>query len=262
MTQAAISYQVKALEQRLGAALFRRAGRNVELTGAGQRLSATTSEAFGLLRAACAGVTGLQSTQVHITALPTVASNWLVPRLGDFQLQHPNYAVRLDSSVGVVDLRTSEFDVAIRTGDGQWTGCKADRLFPSTYTVVCSPRLIADGVLSEPRDLCGRPLFGRESWWRSWLAATGVDGATLAVSDLGTQPSEVTAALTQDGAAIVTPAFFASDIRAGRLAIPFPTELSDERDYWLVYGDASKHQPNVSDFRRWILSVAEPEAVA
>src|SRR5688572_2947570 len=93
MTQAAVSYQVKVLEERLGVALFARVGRGVELTSAGRRMSLQVSEAFGLLRIAVAGSAHASARALQITAAPTLAANWLVPRLGSFEQRHPNFGV-------------------------------------------------------------------------------------------------------------------------------------------------------------------------
>lgn len=253
MTQAAVSYQVKQLETRLDVALFRRAGRSVELTPIGRKLSASASEAFGLLRSACASAAEHHASRLLVTALPTVASNWLVPRLGDFQLTHSAYAVRLDSSTELVDLRASEFDVAIRTGNGHWPGCEAVRLFANDYSVVCSPDLAKGKRITVPSDLLKVPLFGREAWWQNWLRAAGVSIDTVKPTDLGTQTSEVKAALAQNGAAMVTPAFFADDIQTGRLVKPFAVTAASKSDYWLVYRAGSDRFANVRDFKRWML---------
>jgi LysR family glycine cleavage system transcriptional activator len=256
MTQAAVSYQVKRLEQLLGAVLFKRVGRQVQLTAAGQRLSASASEAFALLRTACANVTEQKHGRIWITALPTVASNWLVPRLGDFHAKHPQYALQLDASIDAQDFRVSQFDVGIRTGAGKWPGCHSIRLFPSDYTVVCAPELVEGGCISTPRDLLRLPLFGRRSWWLDWLSEAGLSDeecASIRASDLGTQPSEVTAALMQRGAAMVTSRFFARELRAGTLRQPFALVRMRDDPYWLVNRAGEQTFPNVRHFTRWLL---------
>lgn len=257
MTQAAVSYQIKQLETRLGVTLFRRAGRHVELTAAGQRLSDAASEAFGLLRAACANIAEQKHVRVWITALPTVASNWLVPRLGDFRSRHPDYAVQLDSSVAVADMRVSAFDVAIRRGKGTWPGCEAQLLFHGNCAVVCAPGLIAAAGIERPEDLTRIPLFGRRSWWHRWFAAAAVPEAAYAdlePTDLGTEESEVTAALMQDGAAIVTASFFERDLASERIRQPFAITLTQETPYWLVYRAGTANLPNIRDFRKWLMA--------
>src|SRR5687767_5825115 len=110
MTQAAVSYQIKLLERQLGIALFRKSGRRVVLTDEGRRLGGVVIEAFGRMRDAVAAEVAWSEAVLAITALPTIASNWLAPRLGAFQIAHPELALRLDTSVGVADLSQGDFD--------------------------------------------------------------------------------------------------------------------------------------------------------
>lgn len=255
MTQAAVSYQVKLLEQRLGVPLFARIGRSVQLTAAGRRLSAPVGEAFALLRSATAAAASAAQQQLNVTAAPTVAANWLAPRIGDFQMRHPVYAVRVDASVAEADLRVSEFDVAIRMGRGEWPGCSAQRLFASEYAPVCAPAIASE--ISSPADLAKVRLFGPPRWWKNWFAAAGVGKIEARPTDLATQNSEVTAAIAQGGAAIVNTCFFFADIRSGRLALPFPVTATSGLDYWLVHRTGAERHSNVADFTRWLLEQAE-----
>ena len=254
MTQAAVSYQVKVLEERLGVALFARVGRGVELTSAGRRMSLQVSEAFGLLRTAVAGSARASAGALQITAAPTLAANWLVPRLGAFEQRHPNFGVRVDASCSVEELRTSEFDVAIRMGKGAWSGCVADKLFASEYTPVCAPDLAR--TLARPDDLLAIKRFGPSQWWINWFNAAGVSGAAPSATDLATQNLEVTGALAQGGAAIVNLMFFADDLASGRLAAPFPIVATSGIDYWLVHRTGADAHANVRAFKGWIIDQA------
>ena len=114
VTQAAVSWQVKALEQRLGQPLFLRLPREVALTPAGERLARAASEAMSLLRTALADLSETGQGVLVISALQSLASQWLAPRLGAFQLAHPEIAVRLETSARVVDLTRENIDVALR----------------------------------------------------------------------------------------------------------------------------------------------------
>ena len=109
------------------------------------------------------------STVLSVTSLPTLASNWLVPRLGSFQMAYPAYAVRFNTSSEVLDLALAGLDIGIRTGAGDWSGCEAHPIFPLIYMPLCSPALIAEGRLREPQDLLKLPLFGPADRWR-WFA--------------------------------------------------------------------------------------------
>src|SRR5262249_45094238 len=138
---AAVSYQIKSLEEELGLALFQRLPRKVVLTAVGKRLATPVNEAFTTLRSAFAENAERSEGELSITTLPTFASKWLVHRLGTFQLQNPQLAVRLDTSLTLADLTTGQFDVSIRSGKGSWPGIVAHFLLPNLYTPLVSPKL-------------------------------------------------------------------------------------------------------------------------
>src|SRR5215510_9458698 len=169
MTQAAVSYQVKLLEDRLGMPLFLRQPRRVMLSEAGKRLAPAVAEAFQRLNAAYASLRETDGNVLSVSAVNTFCTNWLVPRLGTFQVAHPNIAVRLEASSRLVDFAQDEFDVAIRSGKGEWPGLKAHFLFPVDLTAVCSPDLlkrISAGRFARAEDLFARPLLDcRDDCW-------------------------------------------------------------------------------------------------
>ena len=118
MTQAAVSYQIKLLEERVGTPLFLREGRQVVLTEAGRRLSVAATEAFDGLRAAFAAVHETSNAVLTLSASHALASTWLAPRLGAFQLAHPGLAVRLMASDRLTDFVREEVDAGLRSGHG------------------------------------------------------------------------------------------------------------------------------------------------
>jgi LysR family glycine cleavage system transcriptional activator len=259
MTQAAVSYQIRQLEQRLGLTLFQRLPRKVVLTRAGERLAPAVLDSFQALRAAFTQTVERSERELAITALPTVAANWLVPRLGGFQLANPRLAVRLETDVPLADLLHGEFDIGIRIGHGQWPGLDADFLLPSLYTPLCSPALLGTGALAAPADLLKLPRMGRERWWRVWLAAAGVADPDLSSRpgvELGVEQYEVTSAIAGHGVAITSPLFFRAELEAGRLVQPFAPVLRDDRDYWLAYPAARRASPGIRAFRDWVLDQA------
>jgi LysR family glycine cleavage system transcriptional activator len=257
MTQAAVSYQIKQLERRLGLGLFHRQPRQVVLTPAGHRLAPAVLDAFKQLRTAFAQAIERVETELAITALPTIASAWLVPRLGAFQLAHPRLAVRLDTAVELVDLNRGEFDVGIRIGAGEWPGLDADFLLPSLFTPLCSPALRER--LRTPADMLALPRFGRERWWRAWFAAAGLADADLTAKpgvELDVEQHAVTAAIAGHGVALSSPLFFEQDIAAGRLLQPFELVVRDQRDYWLTYPTTLRTSEKIRAFRAWLLAQA------
>src|ERR1700741_3953785 len=160
MTQAAVSYQVKLLEDRVGAPLFLRQSRRVVLSEAGRRLAPPVTEAFQRLQAAFALMRETNERGLSVTVIQSFATNWLVPRLGTFQMAHPDIAVRVDTAGRMIDLTREDIDVGIRTGRGNWPGLKAHLLMPSEFTPLCSAEFLARvGPLACPADLLRLPLL-------------------------------------------------------------------------------------------------------
>ncbi|MBF9234569.1 transcriptional regulator GcvA [Microvirga alba] len=258
MTQAAVSYQIKMLEDRVGAPLFIRKPRQVVLTAKGRQLAPAVTEAFEALRTAFAEVDESVQSVLSIATFTTFASSWLVPRLGHFQEIHPSIAVQIAVSAQILDLNQDEFDVAIRTGKGDWPGMESQFLFPSLFTPVCSPKLLCQVDLREPADLLKLPIISPgDPWWRDWLAAAGVENVDLSDRpdhSLGAQQFEGMAAMAGQGVAMINPGFFRADLAAGRLIQPFDLILEADRSYWLVFPKARRRSPKVQAFRDWLLS--------
>jgi LysR family glycine cleavage system transcriptional activator len=267
ITQAAVSWQVKALEQRLGQTLFTRLPREVALTAAGERLARAASEAVSLLRTAVADITEADEGVLAITTLQSLANQWLAPRLGAFQLAHPKIAVRLETTGRIVDLTREDADVALRAGPGDWPGLTSHWLFASEGTVLCTPELMRRYAITEPADLLRAPKVGSEREWNAWFAAAGVatpvdqDTGPRLVADL--QTIEIASALAGQGAALASPVFFAPEIAAGRLVRPFKATISFSAGYWLSYPTDRRRSPKIVAFRDWVLkTVAEDPVTA
>ncbi len=259
MTQAAVSYQVKILEDRVGSPLFLREARGVTLSETGRRLAPAISEAFAQLRAAFDDLRETADNILSITATGTFATNWLVPRLGAFQLAHPGIAVRLDASNRLADFSREDVDVGIRSGHGAWPRLSADALFPAAYSPMLSPLLLQKaGPLETPADLLGLPLIDpTDSWWADWFAAAGVVAPDLSKrKEIRVENQQLAgrAALGGHGVAILMPAFYSEELADGRLVQPFPlVRESAEMHYWLVYPEGRRNSQKVRAFRYWIL---------
>lgn len=264
MTQAAVSYQIKLLEERCGP-LFLRRPRGVALTEAGRRLAPAVTEAFTALRAAFEDVGRAAEGVLVISAVNTFASNWLVPRLGAFQFAHPTIAVKLEVSGRLVDFTREEVDVGIRSGVGPWPGLVAHRLQPVAYTPMLSPRLLERaGPLTSPADLLKLPLVDpQDVWWARWFAAAGVDAADLdRRPDLrvGTQQLGAGVAMAGQGVAVLSPMLFREEIAGGRLVQPFPLVHHAGESYWLVYPEIRRRSPKIRAFRDWLLDAVAASA--
>jgi LysR family glycine cleavage system transcriptional activator len=259
MTQTAVSYQVKLLEETLGARLFVRRPRQIELTEAGARLAPKVAEAFGLLGEALANFKSASDETLAISTTPTFAAHWLAGRIGRFQLAAPHIAVRMIANVDVADFSRDAIDVAIRYGVGGQPGLAFHELMRIDYTPMLSPRLLESaGPLKEPRDLLRLRLIDPDDpWWRKWFEAAGVHDADLSgrpSARFGSQTFEASSAIAGHGVAILTPAFYRREIASGLLAQPFPLICSDDRTaYWLTYPEARRREPKIRAFRDWLL---------
>ncbi len=257
MTQAAVSYQIKILEERLATPLFVRTGRRVVLSPAGQRLAPQVSAGFDLLDEAFAKIRDDTGGVLAISAAPGVAASWLGPRLARFQLARPDLAVRLVASHELVDFARDEIDVGIRLGFGSWPGLRAIELFPAEFTPMCSPDYLARvGPLTDPAALLD--IFRVNSddrWWRAWFAQVGVivdkdfDRRSLHVDS---QVIEGLTAIAGTGMAILSPAFWPFELATGRLVQPFD-HVARDGAFYLVYPEHSHSVPKVKAFREWLL---------
>jgi LysR family glycine cleavage system transcriptional activator len=262
MTQAAVSYQVKLLEDRLGKPLFHRLPKKVELSETGRRLAPAVASAFQGLHVAFAELRETDDAVLAVTAVHTFATNWLVPRLGAFQQQHPEIAVRIDLSGRNVDFAREEFDLGIRGGRGKWPGLTSHQLIPIAFTPLCSPDFLArHGPWRDPVDMLKAPrLDAHDEWWRVWCLAAGIADIPAALPSnvsLDVQSLLGTAAIAGQGVAMLMPAFFSGDIAAGRLVQPFSLMARDDTAYWMVYPEGRKNVRKIRAFRDWITGELE-----
>jgi LysR family glycine cleavage system transcriptional activator len=269
MTQAAVSWQVKALERRLDQMLFRRLPREVALTPAGERLARAASEAMSSLRAALSDISDSGEGVLSITTMQTFANQWLAPRLGAFQVAHPQIAVRLDTDNRVRDLLRGDADIAIRSNPvGEWPGMESLLLFPNAQTVLTTPQALAAlGGHPRPEDLLDAPRVGSESEWATWFANAGVASAAPANGGppriaADNQVLEVAAALANGSIAIGSPVMFAPEIAAGRLVQPFEVYIERRGGYWLVYPKDRRRARKIAAFREWLLDHVRADPAA
>jgi len=259
MTQAAVSYQIRLLEERIGTPLFTREPRQVTLTKTGRRLSPKVTEALDLLGSAFAEVAEKATLELAISVLPTVASAWLVPRLSSFQAANPNIKIRLHTSNEMVDFIRDDIDLVVRSGAGDWPGNDVFLLFPMVYAPVCTPEFCNRHDLANPADLLAVRRFGSANWWRRWLTEAGVknlDGGNDVGLVLGVQAMDVAVTLLGQGVAMVVTTFFAEELKSGRLVQPFSHVVEDGRGYFLVYPEARRRSRKVQLFRNWIIAEA------
>jgi len=266
MTQAAVSYQIQLLEERLGVPLFARVRRRVQLTDAGRKAAPLVSSAFDTLQDAFATLANDDAGVLTITAATTFASNWLAPRLGGFQMERPELAVRLDANDKVVDLARDAFDVGIRAGYGEWPGLRADFLFRLQFAPMVSPAFLERHPLAEPEDLLAvNRLSPDDIWWRLWFEAAGVAACDVPARPairLDSQVLEGHAAIAGHGVAILSPLYWQNDLASGRLVQPFPLIGFQGPSFYLVYAAQGRTRPKIGAFRDWLLREVAAQAVS
>lgn len=267
VTPAAISHHIKGLEEQLGVALFRREPRRLLLTDAGQRALPGLREAFDRMAATLSEIReSADGELLTISATPSLASKWLLPRLRSFRQRHPEFDVRLDASPQVVDFnRDTDVDIAIRHGQGDYPNLEVEWLLPTSRIPVCSPSLL-DGryPLRRPQDLRHHTLLhvpwrccaATDPDWAEWLQTAGVVGVD---PERGPRFNEyayaIQAAIEGEGVVLASDVLVADDIAAGRLVKPFGDSLSDETPfgYFLVYPPAKARLKRVKHFRSWLV---------
>lgn len=257
MTQAAVSYQIRLLEERLGVPLFSRVKGRVALTDAGRRIAPMVASAFETLDDAFSGLVANDQAVLSISTAQSFATTWLAPRLGAFQVRHADLAVRLSTDNHMVDFSTGEFHAAIRIGQGGWLGLKCHFLFRLHFSPICSADFAARHRLERPEQLLDMPrLSPGDDWWRDWLAGAGVAaraGTAAPGLVLDNQVMEANAAFAGAGIAMMTPMFWRAELASGRLVQPFAHISLTQRSYWLVYPEGRRNQPKIAAFRDWLL---------
>ncbi len=266
MTQAAVSYQIRTLEERLGVPLFRREKKRVILTEAGRKAMPEVSRAFDTLDQAFAGIRADDEALLTISTSNTFANTWLAWRLGSFQMAHADMAVRLMVSEALTDFVSDDVDVAIRAGLGGWDGLEQELLLKVDFTPMCSPEFLRrNGGRIGPDDILQLPQISpHDPWWTWWLREAGVavpDGPVRPGIRLDSQASEGHAAMAGQGIAMLTPYFWRNDIAEGRLVRLFDQVSTRGYGYWLCYPEHRKRIPKIRRFREWLLAELAKESV-
>ncbi len=255
VTPAAVSQQVRALEDFLGIRLFTRRARGVELTAAG----AEYARSLGLLLDQLALATERarrteEPRRLTIATTPSFAARWLMPRLTGFLELHPELDVRLSTSNAIADFARQDIDVAVRYGTGRWATLKAHLLFTAELSPVCSPSFRVGGKpLRVPDDLRPRTLLRLAiDDWPKWLEAAGIgdrraEGPQFSDVGLLTQ-----AAVAGQGVALGQSVIVADDLAAGRLIEPFKLRIPSGLAYYLVAPAEMFQSRKVAAFHRWL----------
>ena len=264
ITQAAVSHQIKALEEALGVKLFRRLNRAIRLTEEGQEFVTEIRKALSHLATAVEKVAAPGAGgPLTVSVLPSFASKWLVPRLGRFREKHPEIDVRISPSTRLTDFQRDDVDLVVRYGKGRYEGLHSVRLMTEDIFPVCSPALLeGPNALRKPEDLHHHTLLHDDAYvdWAMWLLVAGVEDIGPAHGPYFTDSAMVIQAAAEgQGVALARGALAADDIAAGRLVKPFDIAIPTEYAYYVLCPKATSHHPKIAAFRDWLLEEATPD---
>ena len=272
VTPAAISQQVRQLEDYLGVTLFHRMTRAIRLTAEARAVLPLMTEGFDNLAAAVDRLAQEQETGLlTVSTAPTFAAKWLLQRLPEFTEKYPEIDLRLDASLVPRDFDSDDIDISIRLGQGDFPGFHAERVFGEEFSPVCSPALLEDSKpLQRPADLSTHRLL-HVDWgvlkhsmpeWRTWLEAFAVDGVNPDPGPHFTvEGLAIDAAINGSGIALVSHHSVAEDLKAGRLVRPFDLPLQVDYSYWLVCPHEYLRRAKVKAFCDWLLQQAQEDSM-
>jgi LysR family glycine cleavage system transcriptional activator len=270
VTPAAISQQVRNLEDSLGVSLFRRLTRALLLTEAGQTALPLLGQGFDQLETAIEQIRQQQESGIlTVSSVPSFAARWLVRRLPRFDALHPDIRVRLDPTLKLADFDRDNIDLAVRYGLGGYPGMRTDLLMPVDIAPVCSPKLLeGNHPLCRPDDLRHHTLL-QTDWtlsirndegWAMWLKSSGVDDIDPTSGSLFTTDAlTVEAALQGNGVALLARSLVADDVAAGRLVWPFELVVKSNFSFYIVCPERTANAPKIAAFRQWLLEEAQME---
>lgn len=252
VSQAALSHQIRKLEERLGVRLFHRLPRGVALSDEAVALYPVLNEAFDRIAAAVnrTGATAVRDV-VTLGAVGTFVNGWLLPRLPGFEAAHPGIELRLFTHNNRIDLASEGLDAAIRFGQGDWQGMHCTPVADTRFAPVCAPALAHR--LKTPQDLSSVPLLRsyRGDEWPRWLQAAGVDGVEARGVVFDSSLGLAGAAAAGAGVALLPLAMFERELREGRLLQPFAIGITLGR-YWLTRLRSRREREPLRRFRLWL----------
>jgi LysR family transcriptional regulator, glycine cleavage system transcriptional activator len=257
LTQSAVSWRIRQLEEHLGVALFVRSASGLGLTVEGARLLPSLRDGLARIDAALVAARAALPTRLAISCTESFAVRLLAPRLPAFRALYPDIDVQLDTSYRLVDLAVEPFDVAIRSGDGTWPGLRTIRLLEAKLTPMAAASRL-DAPIERPRDLLRWPLLTHdEEDWARWFRAVGEPPPpkeALLKVNFTSQLAIAEAAASGLGIALLTPGLFRDAVAEGRFVQPFERAIPAGFSYWFCTLDTRHDDPTVAAFERWLLA--------
>jgi len=256
VSQAALSHQIRALEQRLGVRLFHRLPRGVSLTEEGAALYPVLHDAFERISQGLARFTGGAAREVlTLGVVGTFATGWLLPRLPAFEALHPDIDLRLHTHNNRIDLAGEGLDLAIRFGDGDWQGQVCTPVLEAPFSALCSPAVARR--LPHPPALAQVTLLRsyRAEEWPRWLQAAGAGTVQAQGPVFDSSLALAAAAAGGAGVALLPLPMFEQELGEGRLVQPFPTTVT-LGSYWLTRLRSRAEREPARRFRQWVTRAA------
>jgi len=262
LTQGAICRQIASLEEFLNVELFRRSRRGVKLTEAGLSYSRRVATQLDAVERDTLSVMGHQGANViDLAVVPTFGTQWLLPRLKDFQHQHPDVTINLTNRTRPFLFADTEFDAAIYFGDADWPGTESHRLMSENPMPVCSPALLNNSKQLSAGDLADMPLLQqttRPYAWRQWFSAMGISVARDMTGPRYELFSMLAQAAMHDmGVALIPPFLIQRELSENRLVIANPHALSSLKAYHLMIPERKVESASLKAFRDWLVHQAE-----
>jgi LysR family glycine cleavage system transcriptional activator len=262
VTQAAISHQIKVIEDFLGVSLFYRLPRKLALTDQGKALLPEVIDAFDTLASAIGTVSkDPDNSLLSVRLAPSFAAKWLSPKLKYFWLQNPEIDLSLFHAHAAVDFDRENIDIAVTYGKGDWPGVVTEKLLSLDFSPVCAPSFLEnDKPLSDKNNLKYYTLLHDANYecWDEWLKLAGVKDTP---SNKGTIIDDtnvlIQAAVDGQGVALGSTTFVHDHLEAGRLIRPFDTILENDFAYYIVYPKSHLNNPAVCAFRNWLLELLD-----
>ncbi|HXD84298.1 MAG TPA: LysR substrate-binding domain-containing protein [Rudaea sp.] len=256
LTVSALSHQIRLLEERVDCSLFVRGPRGLKLTVEGQRLLDKVAPHLEAIEDALKPLCARCDNALSLSAMPSMTTSWLLPRLPRFVASNPEVELNLDSSIELVDFAEGRWDAALRYGMGEWPGLVTELLIEEWLTPVASPSLLAGRRPPRLEELGKLPLLGPEEIWESWFALHGGKPPRRYVASFNDAESRQRAALGGLGVALGRTTMVRPLIEAGQLVTLFPGMMKGKRAHYLVYPERSRKHPGFMAFREWLVDEA------
>lgn len=262
LTQGAICRQIASLEDFLSVELFRRSKRGVKLTEAGLSYSRRIASQLNAMERDTLSVMGQQgSNTIELAVVPTFGTQWLLPRLKDFQLLHPDITVNLTNRTRPFLFADTDFDAAIYFGDADWSGTSSYRLMGENPVPVCSPSLLGAHTSLSPQAIAELPLLQqttRPYAWRQWFNALEINvprdmtGSRYELFSMLAQ-----AAMHEMGVALIPPFLIQRELAEKRLVIANTSSLTSTKAYYLMIPERKIESASLHAFRDWLIHQAQ-----